>query len=94
MTTSAMPTFPARDTLARGWGRRAVIGVPMAFLLIFFFLPFLVVFKISVSEMDNVVFKDLVLWADRRAAARGSSWATTFTSRRTLFIFETYLNFD
>jgi putrescine transport system permease protein len=36
----------------------------MAFLLVFFLMPFLVVFKISVSEMDNVVFKDLFTWAD------------------------------
>ena len=42
----------------------AVIGIPSAFLLAFFLLPFLVVFKISLSEMDNVVFKDLWVWAD------------------------------
>jgi putrescine transport system permease protein len=29
-----------------------VIGVPYAFLLLFFLLPFLIVFKISVSEME------------------------------------------
>lgn len=42
------------------WGRHAVIGVPMLFLLFFFLLPFLVVFKISFSEMENVIFKDLI----------------------------------
>jgi putrescine transport system permease protein len=36
----------------------------MVFLLVFFLLPFLVVMKISVSEMENVVFKDLLVWAD------------------------------
>jgi hypothetical protein len=36
-------------------GRGLVIGVPYAFLLLFFLLPFLIVGrKISVSEMDNV----------------------------------------
>ena len=52
------------DRITGTWGRTLVIGVPMAFLLIFFLMPFLVVFKISVSEMDNVVFKDLLIWAD------------------------------
>ena len=42
------------------WGRVAVIGVPMVFLLLVFLLPFLVVFKISVSEMDTVFFKDVL----------------------------------
>ncbi len=34
-------------------GRRAVIGVPFLWLLVFFLLPFLVVARISVSEMDG-----------------------------------------
>lgn len=91
MTTSAMPTFPARDTLARGWGRRAVIGVPMVFLLVFFFLPFLVVFKISVSEMDNVVFKDLVLWADGVLQLRVKLGNYIYITQDA-FYFQTYLN--
>ena len=57
--------FPAwRDQMRGSWGRMAVIGLPLAFLLVFFLLPFLVVMKISVSEMDNVVFKDLLVWSD------------------------------
>ena len=36
-----------------------VIAIPMAFLLAVFLLPFLVVFKISLSEMDTVFFKDV-----------------------------------
>ena len=64
-----MKTSTARATSLLGHlsgapGRLAVIGVPMAFLLIFFMLPFLVVLKISVSEMDNVVFKDLITWVE------------------------------
>lgn len=46
------------------WGRKAIIGVPLLFLLIFFLLPFLVVFKISLSDMGNTVFSDLWLWSD------------------------------
>jgi putrescine transport system permease protein len=44
--------------------RAPVIGVPYAFLLLFFLLPFLVVFRISVSEMEVVTFKDIVTWED------------------------------
>jgi putrescine transport system permease protein len=36
----------------------------MLFLLTVFLLPFLVVFKISLSEMDTVFFKDILTWAD------------------------------
>jgi putrescine transport system permease protein len=44
--------------------RVPVIGLPYAFLLLFFLLPFLVVFKISVSEMEVVTFKDLLTWEE------------------------------
>jgi putrescine transport system permease protein len=64
MAAIASPGSLLYDKLTGSWGRVALIGVPMMFLLAFFLLPFLVVFKISVSEMDNVVFKDLFVWAD------------------------------
>ena len=48
--------------LARG--RSAVIGVPYLWLLVFFLLPFLIVARISVSEMENVAFKDLISFKD------------------------------
>jgi putrescine transport system permease protein len=44
--------------------RAPVIGVPYGFLLLFFLLPFLVVLKISVSEMEVVTFKDIVTWQE------------------------------
>jgi putrescine transport system permease protein len=47
-----------------GWGRRTVIGVPYLFLVAFFSLPFLVVLRISVSDVVGVRFQDLVTWAD------------------------------
>jgi putrescine transport system permease protein len=52
------------NKLTGAWGRTAVISVPMAFLLVVFLLPFLVVFKISLSEMDTVFFKDIVTLKD------------------------------
>lgn len=45
-------------------GRAPVIGVPYAYLLVFFLFPFLVVFRISVSEMEVVSFKDLITWQE------------------------------
>jgi len=45
-------------------GRTVVIGTPYAWLLVFFLLPFLIVLKISVSEMDGVRFKDVLTFAD------------------------------
>ena len=45
-------------------GRRFVVGVPMVFLLLVFAMPFLVVFKISISEVDGVRFADLLTWAE------------------------------
>ena len=41
-------------------GAARVIGVPYLWLLVFFLLPFLIVLKISVSEMESATFKDLV----------------------------------
>ncbi|MDO9235176.1 MAG: ABC transporter permease subunit [Aquabacterium sp.] len=46
------------------WSERSVIGVPYLWLLVFFLLPFLIVLKISVSEMETVLFKDLISWSD------------------------------
>jgi putrescine transport system permease protein len=45
-------------------GRSAVIAAPFMFLLLFFLLPFGIVGKISVSEMDGIVFKDLFAVVD------------------------------
>jgi putrescine transport system permease protein len=50
-------------TRLRG-GRLSVIGIPYAWLLVFFLLPFLVVARISVSEMETTTIKDIVTWQD------------------------------
>jgi putrescine transport system permease protein len=47
-------------------GRSLVIGLPLLFLLVFFLLPFFIVGKISVSEIDGLAFKELL------SAAEGS----------------------
>lgn len=50
--------------LFRKHGRKAVIVVPYAFLLVFFLLPFLIILKISLSEMEVVEFEPLVRLKD------------------------------
>ena len=53
------------ESIARAFrGRSAVIGVPYGWLLAFFLLPFLVVLRISFSEMENVRFKELIAYQD------------------------------
>jgi len=49
-----------------GWwrGRSAVIGIPYAWLLLFFLAPFLIVAKYSVSEMGDITVQDVVTTAD------------------------------
>jgi putrescine transport system permease protein len=64
MAISLRKGFSLFDKVSGPWGRAAVIAVPTVFLLLVFLLPFLVIFKISVSEMDTVFFKDVFTWAD------------------------------
>lgn len=45
-------------------GRRFVISVPYVFLLLFFSLPFLVVLRISFSDMEGIRFTDLLSYVD------------------------------
>ncbi len=56
--------LPALRRPAWWHGRSVVVGIPYAWLLLFFLLPFLIVLKISVSDMDLVRFKDLVTVQD------------------------------
>ena len=61
-----MRTNPTTTARRRPWwsGRTAVIGIPYLWLLVFFLLPFLIVAKISVSEMETVSVKDLLTLKD------------------------------
>jgi len=45
-------------------GRSGVIALPYGWLLLFFLFPFLILAKISVSEMEVVAFKDLITYKD------------------------------
>ncbi|WP_088281109.1 ABC transporter permease subunit [Ideonella sp. A 288] len=60
----ALPSVPALLKRLRPTGRAVVIGIPYGWLLLFFLLPFLILAKISISEMETVVFKDLVTYKE------------------------------
>ena len=72
----------------RGW---VVIGVPYLWLLLFFLLPFLIVLKISVSEMDIASVKDVITVQDGEIAlnARFGNYVTLVTDD---LYFSTYLS--
>jgi putrescine transport system permease protein len=50
--------------LKHDWGKRTVIGIPYAFLILLFSVPFLVVLKLSVSETDGINTLDLTSYSD------------------------------
>lgn len=54
------------DSRHRLGGRHAVIAAPYIWLLVFFLVPFLIVFKISFAEMQVAIppYTDLVEWLD------------------------------
>jgi putrescine transport system permease protein len=64
MATAALKATSLHTKFTGPWGRNIVIAIPMVFLLVVFMLPFLVVFKISLSEMDTVFFKDVFALRD------------------------------
>jgi putrescine transport system permease protein len=72
-------------------GRTAVIGVPYLWLVVFFLMPFLVVFKISISEMGTVSVNDVLTIKDGvlQLTLRGTSYA--FLTQDSLY-FQTYLS--
>jgi putrescine transport system permease protein len=74
-----------------GWGRRTVIGVPYLFLVLFFSLPFLVVLRISVTEMTGVRFEDLLSWDDGTLTLR-LKFATYFFLTTDPLYLHTYLS--
>jgi putrescine transport system permease protein len=72
------------------WSERTVVGVPYLWLLLFFMLPFLIVLKISVSEMETVTFKDLIAWSDGVLQLRIKLSNYLFITQDDLY-FKTYL---
>ena len=91
MTASVKSISYVHQQIIGIWGRNLVIAFPLSFLLIFFLLPFLVVLKISVSEMDNVVFKDIISWADGLLQLRLKFSNYLFIAEDDLY-FKTYLS--
>lgn len=61
---AARPTLFQR--LHQSQARRLVIAFPYLWLILLFFLPFLIVFKISLAEMVRAIppYSDLVSWVD------------------------------
>jgi putrescine transport system permease protein len=72
-------------------GRTAVIGLPYLWLLAFFLLPFLIVMKISVSEMEGVVFRDVLTVKDGVLALAIKLSNYVFITQDDLY-FKTYLS--
>ncbi|MEO7242525.1 MAG: ABC transporter permease subunit [Variovorax sp.] len=81
------PAKPAERYQRRGWfrlrlyGRAAVIGVPYLWLLLFFLLPFLIVLRISMAQMNGASISDLVDWSQAELVIRFKlqSYATVFS---------------
>ena len=76
-------------SLARG--RAAVIGIPYAWLLLFFLFPFLIVLKISVSEIDGIAFKDILTFKDSAISLSIRLSNYVFITQDDLY-FKTYLS--
>ncbi len=72
-------------------GRSAVIGIPYGWLLLFFLFPFLIVMKISVSEMETVTFKDIFTVTDGVLALTLTFTNYVFITQDDLY-FKTYLS--
>lgn len=78
-----------RSALVRG--RNAVIGIPYLWLIVFFLFPFLILARISVSEMETVTFKDLITFQDGLLQLTLKLGNYQFIGTDPLY-FQTYLN--
>ncbi|WP_028311861.1 ABC transporter permease subunit [Derxia gummosa] len=73
MSALPAPTAPAQGRLGRiasFLGSRTVIGIPFAWLLLFFAVPFFIVLKISVSDSDGINFMPLMSYEEGIAQLR------------------------
>ncbi len=64
MTAAATTRSAAAASRRQLGGRVAVVAVPLAFLVAFFLVPFVIVGKISVSSMEGLAISDLLQWQD------------------------------
>ncbi len=78
-----------RTWLSRG--RTAVIGLPYLWLLALFLFPFLIVLKISVSDVEGVTFKDVLTFKDGVLALSVKLSNYAFITQDDLY-FKTYLS--
>ncbi|MCU0774244.1 MAG: ABC transporter permease subunit [Ideonella sp.] len=72
-------------------GRQVVIGVPYLWLLAFFLLPFLIVFRISLAEMDGVRVSEILTYADGVIQLKVKLSNYVFITQDDLY-FRTYLS--
>ncbi len=75
---------------AINWGRKTVIGIPFLWLLVFFLVPFLIIFKISVSdttEGSTSPFADLVSLQDGVMLLRVKFANYTFLTEDKLYLY-------
>jgi putrescine transport system permease protein len=86
-----MSKHPSKPRASWLGGRLAVIGIPYVWLLVFFLLPFLIVMKISVSQMGDVTFQDIFTYADGVLTAALNLGNYIFITEDSLY-FETYLS--
>ena len=91
MTTDTTHRLPLLVRLSDLWGRGVLVGIPMAFLVVVFLLPFLVVIQISVSEMGEVFIRDIALWSDGVLSIRLNLGNYVAMVQDSLYI-DTYLN--
>jgi putrescine transport system permease protein len=90
---SGLAEWLERNPAVGRWvrGRNAVIGMPYVWLLVFFMLPFLIVLKISVSEVEGVRFKDVLTFSDNLLQLTIKLGNYVFITQDDLY-FKTYLS--
>ncbi len=88
LVTSFFDRLHAHPTF-RKHGRKAVIVVPYAWLVVFFLLPFLIILKISVQDMEGVTFLPLARVQDGVATLSVNFGHYLFLLKDRLYV-ETY----
>jgi putrescine transport system permease protein len=78
------PIWPRLQTALSG--RTFAIALPYGWLLLFLLLPFFIVAKISVSEMENVHFKELLTFKDGLAQLTLKFSGYVFITEDSLYI--------
>jgi putrescine transport system permease protein len=92
LTTPSAPQRSVSSWLDGHAGRRLVIGVPYAWLLVFFLIPFLIVLKLSLVEMETGnPFGTLLSFADGVVTLKVKVSNFLFIARDDLYVL-TYLS--